>query len=283
MYIKSFYDPKTYTLTYVVFDEATRDAVVIDPVLDYEPGASKISFESFEEVKAYIKAENLNLHYVLETHAHADHLSSSQYFKRDFPGAKIGIGANITQVQEVFKGLFNYKELKTDGSQFDQLFQDNEVVQAGSLAFKVINTPGHTPACVSYLIEDAVFTGDSLFMEDYGTGRCDFPGGSAADVYHSIHDRLYDLPDSTRVFVGHDYQPGGREVKYETTIGVSKEGNIFLQASTEADDFVRRRQERDATLSAPKLLLPSVQVNVNAGNFPPADDNGVSYLRIPIR
>ncbi|MBF2052447.1 MAG: MBL fold metallo-hydrolase [Candidatus Sericytochromatia bacterium] len=283
MQIKTFYDPATYTLTYVVFDPDTKDAVVIDPVLDYEPGASKMALDNFEEVKNYIQSEGLKLHYVLETHAHADHLSSSQYFKETFPGVKIGIGENIKTVQEVFKGLFNYKGLDTDGSQFDHLFADGERFSAGSLNFEAINTPGHTPACISYLIEDAVFTGDALFIEDYGTGRCDFPGGSADDSYTSIHDKLYGLPDATRVFVGHDYQPGGRELRYETTIGKSKHENIYLKADTSRDDFVSMRTERDKGLAAPKLLLPSVQVNINAGKLPPADDNGVSYLKIPIR
>lgn len=283
MQIKTFYDPATYTLTYVVFDPDTKDAVVIDPVLDYEPGASKMDLKSFEAVKDYIAAEGLKLHYVLETHAHADHLSSSQYFKDSFPGVKIGIGENIRAVQEVFKGLFNDKSLATDGSQFDHLFADGERFSAGSLNFQAINTPGHTPACISYLIEDAVFTGDALFIEDYGTGRCDFPGGSADDSYTSIHDKLYGLPDETRVFVGHDYQPGGRPLRYETSIGKSKRENIYLKADTAREDFVSMRSTRDKGLSAPRLLLPSVQVNINAGKLPPADDNGVSYLRIPIR
>jgi len=283
MKIETFYDPKTYTLTYVVFDPDTKDAVIIDPVLDYDPAASKISTESFEKNKEFIDQNDLKLHYILETHAHADHLSSSQYIKDAYPEAKIGIGENIKTVQEVFKGLFNYTSLKTDGSQFDQLFVDGEEISAGSLRFKVINTPGHTPACVSYLIEDAVFTGDSLFMEDFGTGRCDFPGGCSVDMYTSIHEKLYNLPDDTRVFVGHDYQPGGREVKYETTIGKSKVENVFLKAETDKDAFVSHRNLRDKTLHAPVLLLPSVQVNVNAGSFPPAEDNGMSYLKIPLR
>lgn len=283
MNIKTFYDPKTYTLTYIVFDAETKDAVIIDPVLNYDQAASKISTTSFEQYRQFIDEQGLKLHYVLETHAHADHLSSSQYFKDAYPGVKIGIGENIKVVQEVFKDIFNYESLPTDGSQFDHLFVDGEEVQAGSLRFKVIATPGHTPACVSYLIEDAVFTGDALFIEDYGTGRCDFPRGSAMDMYVSIHDKLYALPDETRVFVGHDYQPGGREVRYETTIGVSKRENIFLKASTSAEEFVSHRNLRDSTLNAPVLLLPSVQVNINAGKLPPAESNGVSYLKIPVR
>ena len=283
MNIKAFYDPKTYTLTYIVFDPSTRDAVLIDPVLDYDPAASKISFDALNTHKQFIQEQDLTLHYILETHAHADHLSSSQYLKQAYPQAQIGIGEHITEVQQVFKGLFNDTQLKTDGSQFDRLFKDGETVQAGSLAFKVISTPGHTPACVSYLFEDAVFTGDALFIEDYGTGRCDFPGGSAQQSYVSVHDKLYALPEATRVFVGHDYQPGGRELKYETTIGISKERNVFLRAETDEADFVSRRQQRDSGLKAPALLLPSVQVNINAGQFPQPEDNGVSYLKLPIR
>lgn len=283
MQIKAFYDEATYTLTYVVYDAETRDAVVIDPVLDYEPGASQISLESYQQVVDFIRAENLTLHYVLETHAHADHLSSSQYFKKDFPGVKVGIGANITEVQNVFQKLFNWQDLATDGSQFDVLFKDQEIIEAGSLRFKAINTPGHTPACVSYLAEDAVFTGDALFIEDYGTGRCDFPGGSVEDSYTSIHNKLYNLPDETRVFVGHDYQPDGRELRYETTIGVSKKQNKYLREDTSREEFVSFRTERDKGLAAPKLLLPSVQVNINAGNLPTAEDNGLSYLKIPVR
>lgn len=283
MQIKAFYDEATYTLTYVVYDAETRDAVVIDPVLDYEPGASQISLESYQQVVDFIRAENLTLHYVLETHAHADHLSSSQYFKKDFPGVKVGIGENITEVQNVFQKLFNWQDLATDGSQFDVLFKDQEIIEAGSLRFKAINTPGHTPACVSYLAEDAVFTGDALFIEDYGTGRCDFPGGSVEDSYTSIHNKLYNLPDETRVFVGHDYQPDGRELRYETTIGVSKKQNKYLREDTSREEFVSFRTERDKGLAAPKLLLPSVQVNINAGNLPTAEDNGLSYLKIPVR
>lgn len=283
MQIKTFFDKATSTLTYVVFDESSKDAVIIDPVLDYEPWASKLSFESYQQLKEFIQAKQLKLHYVLETHAHADHLSSSQYLKQDFPGVQIGIGAKITKVQETFKQLFNYETLKTDGSQFDRLFEDYQEFAAGSLHFKVLPTPGHTPACVSYLIEDAVFTGDAIFIEDYGTGRCDFPGGSAEDSYHSIHEVLYALPDSTRVFVGHDYQPDGRELRYQTSIAASKERNKYLRANTSREEFVSFRTERDKTLAAPKLLLPSIQVNANAGKLPPAEANGVSYLKIPLR
>ncbi len=283
MRIKPFYDETTYTLTYVVYDETSKDAVLIDPVLNYDPGASQISLESYKIVSEFLKSNHLNLHYVLETHAHADHLSSSQYFKGDYPEAKVAIGENITQVQQVFKQLFNWEDLKTDGSQFDVLLKDREVIQAGTLKIKVINTPGHTPACVSYWIKNAVFTGDALFIEDYGTGRCDFPGGSVNDSYTSIHNTLYNLPENTRVFVGHDYQPGGRAMRYETTIGTSKLENKYLQDNTTRAEFAKFRTERDRGLAAPRLLLPSVQVNINAGNLPKPEKNGMSYLKIPVR
>lgn len=282
MKIETFYDPDTFTLTYVVYDEATKDAVVIDPVLDYDPHASKFSTTSVDKVAKFIADNNLNLHYTLETHAHADHLSGSPELKKRFEGAKCGIGETITEVQNVFKSVFNFTELKTDGSQFDALFKDGDSFEAGSIKINVIATPGHTPACVTYKIDDAIFTGDALFMPDYGTGRCDFPAGSADDLYTSVHDKLYNLPDETRVFVGHDYQPGGREVKWETTIGESKRSNKQLTAETTREDYVKMRTDRDAILNAPRLLLQSVQVNINAGELPFKDDNGVSYLKMPV-
>lgn len=282
MNIETFFDPATYTLTYVVFDPKSRDAVVIDPVLDYDPAASQTSTKSIRAVEELLRKKELRLHYVLETHAHADHLSGSQYLKRRFE-ARVGIGERIREVQEVFKGVFDLgPDFPTDGRQFDQLFADGEKVKAGSLEIEVIATPGHTPACVSYRIGDAVFTGDALFIEDYGTGRCDFPKGSADALYSSVHDRLYALPDETRVFVGHDYQPNGRPMRFETTIGKSKEANVQLRASTTRDEFVKMRTTRDATLAAPRLLLPSVQVNVDAGRLPKPHANGRRYLSIPL-
>jgi glyoxylase-like metal-dependent hydrolase (beta-lactamase superfamily II) len=282
MEIKEFFDPPTFTLTYVVFDPQSRDAVVIDPVLDYDPAGSQTGTSSIEAVAAYLRGRELKLHAVLETHAHADHLSGSQYLKVRF-GAKVVIGERIREVQETFKGLFDLPvDFPTDGRQFDKLLADGEVLQAGTLRIEAIATPGHTPACVTYRIGDAVFTGDALFMEDYGTGRCDFPRGSAADLYRSIHDRLYALPDDTRVFVGHDYQPGGRPLRFETTIGRSKRENIHLRHDTSEADFVRFRKTRDATLAAPRLLFPSVQVNVNAGVLPAPHKNGIRYLSMPL-
>lgn len=281
MNIEAFFDPVTFTLTYVAFDPATRDAVVIDPVLDYDPLASRTSTASVTRVVDFLQRERLKLHYVLETHAHADHLSGSQYLKRRFD-ARVAIGAGITDVQRVFAGVFDLAGFPTDGSQFDRLLSDGERVTAGSLLIDVLATPGHTPACMSFRMGDAVFTGDALFIEDYGTGRCDFPSGSADALYTSVHDRLYALPDATRVFVGHDYQPGGRPVRWETTIGASKAENIQLRASTAREDFVKRRNDRDATLAAPRLLFPSVQVNIDAGRLPRARANGRRYLVIPL-
>lgn len=283
MKIQHFFDNDTFTLTYLVWDEKTKDAVIIDPVLDYNPNSGKFSYQSADLHLDFIKSNELKIHYILETHAHADHLSSSVYLKKNLPGAKVAIGAPIKLVQEVFKGVFNMKDLKVDGSQFDRLLEDNEVVQAGSLSFKVLYTPGHTPACASYLFEDHVFTGDALFMPDYGTGRCDFPKGCAEDLYTSISTKLYQLPDSTKYFTGHDYMPDGRELKFQSTIGESKKSNIRLTEKTSKEDFVKFRRERDATLEAPRLLLPSIQVNIAAGHLPEAEDNGMRYLKLPIR
>lgn len=280
MEIKQFYDPATFTLTYVVFDEATRDAVIIDPVLDYDPGGSKATTKSVDEVTEYVKKESLRVHWVLETHAHADHLSSSQILKNRL-GAKIAIGGRIVEVQRIFRTVFDL-DLAADGRQFDRLLADGEVLEAGGLRVEILGTPGHTPACLTFKIGDALFTGDALFIEDYGTGRTDFPGGSADELYTSVHDRLYALPDETRVFTGHDYQPGGRPLRYETTIGASKQSNIQLRAESSRADYVKLRTTRDATLPAPKLLLPSVQVNIAAGSMPPKRANGKRYLNIPI-
>jgi glyoxylase-like metal-dependent hydrolase (beta-lactamase superfamily II) len=282
MKIETFYDPDTFTLTYAVYDPKSRDAVVIDPVLDFDPVASATATRSLKAVESFLKKENLRLHYVLETHAHADHLSGSQYLKRRFD-SKVGIGARIREVQSVFKGVFDLApSFSVDGSQFDRLFEDGEKVAAGSLEIEVIPTPGHTPACVTYKLGDAIFTGDALFIEDYGTGRCDFPSGSADALYTSVHERLYALPDTTRVFVGHDYQPNGRALRHETTIGKSKEANIQLRASTRREEFVKMRMDRDATLAPPRLLFPSVQINIDAGRLPPARANGHRYLAVPM-
>ncbi|MAX67289.1 MAG: MBL fold metallo-hydrolase [Bacteriovoracaceae bacterium] len=280
--IKTFYDETTFTLTYVVSDEKTKDAVIIDPVLDFDAASGKIFTTSNKNVLTYVNNEKLNIHYILETHAHADHLSGAHELKNDLPQAKIGIHETIQKVQDVFKQVFNRKDLKTDGSQFDVLFKSDEIIKAGSLEFKVIHTPGHTPACSSYLIDGNVFTGDALFMPDFGTGRCDFPAGSSEDLYQSVHEKLYKLPDDTKVYVGHDYQPGGRELEYQTTIGESKQSNIQLKQETTKEEFIEFRNKRDATLDAPKLLLPSIQVNIAAGELPESEDNGKRYLKLPL-
>ncbi len=281
--IKEFFDKNTWTLTYVVWDEKTNDAIVVDPVMDYDPASSKTSDESAKEVIEFLRSKQLNLHFILETHAHADHLSGSQIIKREFPKARIAIGEKITKVQEIFKGVFGLPEdFKTDGSQFDRLLKDGEEFGAGSIKIKTLFTPGHTPACASYYIDGNLFVGDALFMPDYGTGRCDFPAGSAAELYHSVHGRLYEFPADTKVYTGHDYMPNGRPLKFMATIAEEKKDNIQLKADTSLDDFVRFRTERDRTLAAPKLLLPSVQVNIDAGHLPEPAKNGKRYLRIPV-
>jgi glyoxylase-like metal-dependent hydrolase (beta-lactamase superfamily II) len=280
MVIQHFYDPATYTLTYVVFDAATRDAVVIDPVLDFDPASGRTSTVSIEQVEAFVRREGLRVHAVFETHAHADHLSGSQYLRTRF-GARIAIGRRITEVQQTFRPLFG-NPIAVDGSQFDVLLDDYARVQAGTLCVEVLPTPGHTPACVSLKVEDAVFTGDALFIEDYGTGRCDFPRGDAEALYHSVHDVLYTLPDATRVFVGHDYQPNGRALRFETTIGAEKRANVQLSIETTREAFVSFRRTRDAGLAAPRLLFPSVQVNIDAGRLPAPGPDGLRRLQIPL-
>lgn len=282
MDVKTLFDSATFTLTYIVYDPETKDGVIIDSVLNYDPNSGKVTTRSVDEAMEFIKSENIKIHYILETHAHADHLTGSQRLKEHIPTAKIGIGEKIKVVQETFKGFFNLKDLKTDGSQFDVLLKDGEEIEAGSLTFKVLSTPGHTPACLSFLIGDKVFVGDAIFMPDFGTGRCDFPAGSAEDLYTSVVTQLYTLPDSTQVFVGHDYMIGGRGLKYMTTIGDSKAENIQLQGDTSKEEFIEFRTTRDKKLAMPRLLLPSIQVNILAGKKPEAEDNGVSYLKLPI-
>ena len=280
MNIQAFFDRDTFTLTYVVFDPVSRDAVVIDPVLDYDVLASRTSTRSVDRIAAFVRERELRVHYALETHAHADHLSGSQWLKQHL-GAKVAAGERIREVQATFRDALDLPELAIDGSQFDRLLADGEVVTAGTLRIETIATPGHTPACVTYRIGDALFTGDALFMHDYGTGRCDFPRGSAEALYDSVM-RLYALPDATRVFPGHDYQPNGRPVAWETTIGRSKRENPQLRATTSKDEFVALRTARDRTLQAPRLLYPSVQINLDAGRLPRPHANGARYLTIPI-
>jgi len=279
--IRHFFDERTWTLSYVVHDEASRCAVVIDPVADFEPRSGRLWHESCEAVARYADEERLEIRCVLETHAHADHLSGAPWLVQRF-GARTLIGARITEVQAIFRDVFNLgADFPCDGSQFDTLLDHGDVVEVGELRIEALHTPGHTPACVSYAIGDALFVGDTVFMPDYGTARCDFPGGSAETLYDSIQ-RLYALPDATRVFTCHDYKPGGRELRFESSIGEQKRSNVQLDAKTSKADFVRFRARRDADLEVPALLLPSVQVNVRAGRLPEAESNGVSYLKIPI-
>jgi len=282
--VKAFFDAGTWTLTYVAWDPDTRDAVVIDAVLDYDPAPSRVSTRSLDEVEHFIRDRRLQLHWILDTHAHADHLTGSQEMKTRFPDAKVAIGERIREVQAAFKPVFNLApDFPTDGSQFDRLLQDGEMIEAGALRIRIIATPGHTPACVSFLVGDAVFTGDTLFMPDYGVGRCDFPSGSAETLFDSITGRLYTLPDETRVFVGHDYQPGGREILWQSTIGEEKLHNVQLPAKSTKEAFVQFRQARDKRLNAPRLLYPSLQFNINAGRMPAPEGNGMRYLKIPFR
>lgn len=280
METKAFFDPQTYTLTYVVFDSESRDAVVIDPVLDFDPLAWRTSRRSADQVRQFVAERSLDVRMILDTHAHADHLSGMDVL-REALGAPTAIGEKITAVQAQFAGVYNLEDLPADGSQWDLLLADGQVSRAGSIEITALATPGHTPACMTYQIGDALFTGDALFMPDYGTGRCDFPGGSASDLYDSI-TRLYRLPDSTRVLVGHDYQPNNRELAFETTIGASKESNVRLRASTSRSDFIANREARDRALSPPRLLFQSLVVNINAGRLPEPESNGRRYLKMPL-
>ncbi|NUS99646.1 MAG: MBL fold metallo-hydrolase [Sphingomonas sp.] len=279
--IRGFFDEQTNTITYLVWDPASGDAVVIDPVLDYDPADGTVDTRSAEQVLTAVEENGLRVIYALETHAHADHLSAAPLFKAK-TGAKIGIGARIREVQKVFRPMFCADDLKVDGSDFDVLLGEGDRVGVGGLEIEVIETPGHTAADVSYRVNDAVFVGDTLFMPDYGTARTDFPGGDARQLYRSIQ-KLLALPPETRLFMCHDYKaPGRDEYRWETTVAEERR-NVHLAACMSEDAFVAMREARDATLSTPKLLLPSIQVNIRAGRLPPAEENGVSYLRIPVR
>ncbi len=283
MQIELFHDTSTATFSYVVFDEQTGDALVIDPVMDYDLPSSTVSRESVDRIEALLRRKNLKLHMILETHAHADHMSGAQFLKDSHPDAILAIGEKITEVQKLFRPVFNLSnDFPVDGSQFDRLLSDGETVQAGSIEFRVIATPGHTPACSSYLIGDALFAGDTIFMPDLGTGRCDFPAGSAERLYHSIRDGIYSLPDETRIFVGHDYPPEGRDVQGETTVGIQKQANKQLPAGRTLEQFVKFRTERDATLRTPKLLFSAVQVNIAAGQIPHTSAAGEPFLKMPV-
>ena len=280
--IRAFFDEATNTFSYLVADPATKRAAVIDPVLDYDPKSGEVDVRSVEAVLAAAREAGYTVEWSLETHAHADHLSGSPYVKAR-TGAKIAIGENIKEVQRIFRPVFNATDLKTDGSDFDRLFKDGDRFKIGGLEVEVIHTPGHTPACISYKIGDVVFVGDTLFMPDYGTARADFPGGDAHKLYQSIR-RLLSLPPQTRLFMCHDYKAPGRDsYAFETTVDEQRTRNVHVHEGVEENEFVAMRNARDATLAAPTLLLPSIQVNVRAGRFPAAEANGVRYLKIPVK
>ncbi|MFP5297091.1 MAG: MBL fold metallo-hydrolase [Alphaproteobacteria bacterium] len=280
--IHAFFDEPTNTVSYLVADPATRQAAVIDPVLDYDPATGAFDTRSAAAILAEAERLGLNIVWALETHVHADHLSAAPFFKAR-TGAVVGIGEHIRDVQRIFRPVFNAGDLVADGGDFDRLFHDGERFALGELEVEVLHTPGHTPADVSYRIGDAVFVGDTLFMPDYGTARADFPGGDARQLYRSIR-RLLDLPPETRLFMCHDYKAPGREAyAWETTVAAQRRDSVHVHDGVGEDDFVAMRTARDATLSAPKLLLPSIQVNMRAGRFPPAEANGVRYLKIPVK
>jgi glyoxylase-like metal-dependent hydrolase (beta-lactamase superfamily II) len=280
--IVPFFHQDTNTVTYVLIDLTTRHCAIIDAVLDYDPASGRTSTSSADELLKFVAEQGYHLQWILETHAHADHLSSAHYIQSQI-GGNIGIGENITRVQSTFKEIFNLPDTFTvDGSQFDNLFSDNAVIKLGEIDIKVMHTPGHTPACVSYYAQDAVFVGDTLFMPDFGTARVDFPDGSAEILYQSIQ-RILTLPDTTRVFVGHDYKAENRDTyAWQTTILQQREHNIHIAKGGSQAQFVTMRQQRDATLAVPRLLLPSIQVNIRAGKFPAAESNGHRYLKIPL-
>ncbi|QBP75713.1 MBL fold metallo-hydrolase [Herbaspirillum huttiense] len=285
LHIEGHFDTITSTVSYLVLDRATLHCALVDSVLDYDPKSGRTSTRSADHLIARVQALGATVQWILETHAHADHLSAAPYLKQKL-GGRIAIGEHIRQVQQVFGKLFNAgTEFEHDGSQFDHLFTDGETFRIGQLQARVMHTPGHTPACVTYVVEEggqsAAFVGDTLFMPDYGTARCDFPGGDARQLFRSIHAVL-SLPPQTRLFMCHDYQPGGRELRYETTVAEERQHNIHVREGISEEAFVAMRSARDATLDMPVLLLPSVQVNMRAGQMPPAEGNGVRYLKIPL-
>jgi len=279
--VRGFFDPATHTVTYLVSDPATGMAAIIDPVLDFDAASARTSTRSVDAVMAALREAGLTLAVVLETHAHADHLTAADYL-RQAEGVSIGVGQHITKVQATFAPLFGAVDVTADGRAFDHLYADGDHFPLGSLTAEVLHTPGHTPACVSYRIGDAVFTGDTLFMPDYGTARTDFPGGDARTLYRSIR-RLLALPDDTRIFVGHDYLPEGRaDHRFETTVAEQRDQNVHIGGGVSEDVFVEMRQARDATLGAPQLILPSLQINIRAGAMPPPEAGGQRYLKLPL-
>ncbi|MBE8163326.1 MAG: MBL fold metallo-hydrolase [Bdellovibrionaceae bacterium] len=281
MEVKEFFEKITGTISYIVYDPASKDALIIDPVLDFNSTEGTYSTTSFNEQMDYIKSNNLKPSLVLETHAHADHISSSQFFKKEFPNILVAIGKDITEVQSVFKSIFKLSHLATDGSQFDKLIKDQEEFFAGSIKIKAIHTPGHTPSCLSYLIEDKIFVGDSIFVPETGTGRCDFPKGDAKTLFHSVKQKLYTLNEDTKVYVAHNYPEKGEPLHFQTTIKDLKENNIHIKEDTKLEDFLKFRKDRDKQLNSPKLLFQSIQININAGKFE-TDENGNAFLKMPM-
>jgi glyoxylase-like metal-dependent hydrolase (beta-lactamase superfamily II) len=280
-HVKAFFDKATSTLSYVVADPATGRAAIVDPVLDFDPKSGRTATRSADALIADVRERGFGVDWILETHAHADHLSAAPYLKEKL-GAPVAIGEHIRAVQATFAGLFNAgPAFVPDGRQFDRLFRDGETFRVGSIEARVLHTPGHTPACVTYAIGDAAFVGDTLFMPDYGTARCDFPGGDARVLYRSIR-KVLALPPETRLFMCHDYQPGGRPLRSETSVAEERASNIHVRDGMDEDAFVAMRTARDRTLDMPVLLLPAVQVNMRAGQFPPPEANGVSYLKLPL-
>ena len=279
--VHGLFDPATWTVTYVVHNGPGSACAIIDPVLDYDPKSGRTQHTSADKVIDYVRTHKLAVQWILETHAHADHLSAAPYLRAQL-GGKIGIGSRITTVQKVFKGVFNLEPgFQQDGSQFDHLFQEGDAIALGALTGEVLFVPGHTPACAAYRFGDAVFVGDTLFMPDVGTARCDFPGGDARALYASTR-KLLSLPPQTRLFMCHDYPPTDRLVAFETTVAEQRAKNIHVHDGVSEAEFVAMRTKRDATLEMPTLILPSVQVNIRAGQLPPAEDNGVAYLKIPL-
>lgn len=280
--VTAFFDEATFTWSYVARDAASRKAALIDSVLDFDPASGRTRTASADAMIAFVEANALEVEWIIDTHVHADHLSAAAYLKSRL-GGRVGIGEHVRAVQDTFGRLFNEGAgFRRDGSQFDHLFADGETWRLGGIEATALHTPGHTPACMTHVIGDAAFVGDTLFMPDYGTARCDFPGGDARQLYRSIR-RIFALPAATRIFLCHDYKAQGREVyAHETTVGDERRANIHVRDGVGEDEFVRMRQARDATLAMPRLLLPSVQVNMRAGHLPPAESNGVSYLKLPL-
>lgn len=279
--VSAFFDEATFTVTYVVSDPTTGRAAVVDPVLDFDPASGRTSTTSADEVVAFVEDNKLGVDWILETHVHADHLSAAPYIHETL-GGKAAIGKDVTAVQKTFKGVFNLKDLATDGSQFEHLFADAEAFSVGSIEAYVIATPGHTPACVTYVIGDAAFVGDTLFMPDFGSARTDFPGGSAPQLYESIR-KILALPDNTRLFMCHDYKAPGRDVfAWETSVAEQRANNIHINDTVSRDEFVAMREGRDSQLGMPKLILPSLQVNLRAGQLPEPEDNNIRYLKLPL-